>query len=84
LYEKTFEFEIDIKNAPPNPTPEEKHIVKVLMDQLHETRTIITPYVSPELKPVVVHYVSHVPKAPVVKSATAPRRSARLMKRNNA
>jgi hypothetical protein len=73
LYEKTFELEIS--NALPNPTPEEKHIVKVLMDQLHETRTIIAPYVSPTPK---------APAAPVVKSATAPRRSARLMNRNNA
>ena len=68
VHAKTFEHEITIKTAPPNPTPEEKHIVKVLMDQLHETRTIIAPYVSPTQK------------APV----TAPRRSARLMNRSNA
>lgn len=78
VHAKTFELEINIKNAPPNPTPEEKHIVKVFMDQLHETRTIIAPYVSPTPK---------APAAPVVKSApapAAPRRSARLMNRNNA
>ncbi len=84
-YEKTFEFENSIKNAPPNPTPEEEHIIKTFSDQLLETRTKVEPYVSPEFKASVVErYVSSVPKAPVVKPVTAPRRSARLMNRKKA
>jgi hypothetical protein len=85
IYNKMFEHEADIndiKNPMPQDTPEEKHIVKTFMDQLREARTVVEPYVSPELKPVVVQYGSSAPKAPVVKSA--PRRSARLMNRNNA
>jgi hypothetical protein len=86
IFNKVAEFECDIKNAPPNPTPEEKHIIKTFLDQLQETRKVITPYVSSQEKATEVKVAAQVAAVPQVAAPQVaavpqvkPRRSARLM-----
>lgn len=79
-FNKAAEIERDIKNAPPNPTPEEKHIIKTFLDQIQETRRIITPYVSSQEKATEVKVAAQVgPQVAAVPQEVKPRRSARLM-----
>jgi hypothetical protein len=66
IFNKVAEFECDIKNAPPNPTPEEKHIIKTFLDQLQETRKVITPYVSSQEKATEVKVAAPQVAAPQV------------------
>ena len=46
IYNRSFELENQINDGPADKTDEEKYIVKVLLNQLEETRALFEPYVT--------------------------------------
>ena len=51
IYNKSFQFEEEIKNAPADQTEENQYVIKVFQNQLKETRECLEPYTRGMIEP---------------------------------
>lgn len=51
IYNKSFQLEQEIKNAPEDQTEENQYVIKVFQNQLKETRAVLEPYTRGMIEP---------------------------------